>query len=62
MPPWNARPGRGGKGIRPRYWTSLSEDAQELQDWLEKKVQDLVGTTLDDVLNGFTTRSQRNTA
>lgn len=62
MPPWNARPGKGGKGIRPRYWTSLSEDAQELQDWLEKKVQDLVNTTLEEIINGFTTRTQRNTA
>jgi hypothetical protein len=62
MPAWNINPGRGGKGIRPRYWTSLSQDANELQDYLSKRLEDLVGIALDDVIDNFTTRTQRNTA
>jgi hypothetical protein len=62
LPQWNPNPGRGGFGIRPRYWSSLSEDAVELQEFLAKKVEGIYEEGLTRLVETIQTRTQRNTA
>lgn len=58
LPAWNPNPGKGGKGIRPRYWTSLSQDANEISEWLTIKL----GEVLEDGITGlFRTSTQTKT-
>ena len=42
LPKWNPRPGKGGYGIRPRYWTSLSENANEIAEELNTKIAEVM--------------------
>ena len=62
MPPWNPTPGKGGFGIRPRYWTSLSEDANELQQYLADKIAGIYEQGFSRLVESVQTRTQRNTA
>jgi hypothetical protein len=62
MPRWNPTPGKGGFGIRPRYWSSLSEDANELQEYLAKKISDIYEQGFSRLVESVQTRTQRNTA
>ena len=62
LPQWNPNPGRGGFGIRPRYWSSLSQDATELQEFLAKKIEGLYEEGFDSLVESIQTRTQRNTA
>ena len=61
LPPYNASPGRGGFGIRPRYWTSLSSSRGELESLMEKALTDLAVTGVEDLIEKMTSRSERNT-
>jgi hypothetical protein len=62
LPAWNRNPGRGGFGIRPRYWTSLRADASELQEYIEDQVKNIIGVSAQDIMAGIQSRTQRNTA
>ena len=62
LPQWNPNPGRGGFGIKPRYWSSLSQDATELQEFLAKKIEGLYEEGFDELIESIQTRTQRNTA
>jgi hypothetical protein len=62
MPRWNPTPGKGGFGIRPRYWTSLSEDASELQQYLADKISAIYEEGFSRLVDSVQTRTQRNTA
>ena len=62
MPRWNPTPGKGGFGIRPRYWSSLSEDANELQQYLADKIAGIYEQGFSRLVESVQTRTQRNTA
>ena len=62
MPTWNPNPGKGGFGIRPRYWSSLSESASELQGYLAQKIEQIYSEGFDRLVESVQTRTQRNTA
>jgi hypothetical protein len=62
MPTWNPNPGKGGFGIRPRYWSSLSESASELQGYLADKISQIYSEGFDRLVESVQTRTQRNTA
>lgn len=42
LPSPNPNPGKGGFGIRPRYWTSLSEQAEEIGNELNDKISKIM--------------------
>jgi hypothetical protein len=64
-PPFNARPGRGGFGIRPRYWTSLSDPATQeiIVQTLIEKFDESVTERVFDSFGGLrtSTRTRRTT-
>lgn len=64
MPAFNANPGRGGYGIRPRYWTSLSDPAfqDELLDSLIEKFETAVGNRVFDSLEVLRTSTKTKTS
>jgi hypothetical protein len=62
MPRWNPKPGHNGKGILPRYWTSLSADANELIEYFASKLERTIGADIVELLTGVTTKSSRVTA
>jgi hypothetical protein len=62
MPRWNPKPGHTGKGIMPRYWTSLSADATELIEYFASKLQKTVGADIVELLTGVTTKTSRATS
>jgi hypothetical protein len=62
MPGWNATPGKSGKGIKPRYWTSVSGEAKELIGYFAKKLERTVGADIVELLTGITTKTSRATA
>jgi hypothetical protein len=62
MPKWNPKPGHTGKGIMPRYWTSLSNDATELIEYFASKLQKTVGADIVELLTGVTTKTSRVTS
>jgi len=62
MPKWNPRPGHTGKGILPRYWTSMSSDANELIGYFAKKLERTVGADIVEILTGVTTKTSRITS
>lgn len=47
MPSWNPAPGRGGKGIRPRYWTSLYgvDIIGDMEREIAEYLQDAIAST-----------------
>ena len=48
LPPWNAQPAKRFGGIVPRYWTSLSERADELLDGLNEQMTELFDKSFDE--------------
>lgn len=62
LPAWNARPQRSGKGIAPRYWTSLSSDKAELEEYLTKKLETIMEASVEELIDRIQSRTQRNTA
>lgn len=62
LPAWNPRPGRGGYGIRPRYWTSLRADRTEIEEYIEDQVKGILGVSAQQIMNSIQSRTQRNTA
>jgi len=62
LPAWNARPAKGGKGIAPRYWTSLSSDKEELQEYLTQKLETILEASVEELIDRIQSRTQRNTA
>jgi hypothetical protein len=62
MPKWNPKPGHNGKGIKPRYWTSLSADANELIGYFAKKLERTVSADIVELLTGISTKTSRVTA
>ena len=63
MPPFNARPGRGGYGIRPRYWTSLSDPATQdiIVQTLIEKFDESVTERVFDSFGGLRTSTKTKT-
>jgi hypothetical protein len=61
MPKWNPKPGHTGKGILPRYWTSLSADANELIGYFAKKLERTVSADIVELLTGVSTKTSRAT-
>jgi hypothetical protein len=61
MPKWNPKPGHTGKGILPRYWTSLSADANELIGYFAKKLERTVSADIVELLTGISTKTSRAT-
>jgi hypothetical protein len=61
MPKWNPKPGHTGKGILPRYWTSLSSDANELIGYFAKKLERTVSADIVELLTGVSTKTSRAT-
>jgi hypothetical protein len=45
MPAWNATPGKGRFGIKPRYWTSLSDR----QNFIEEEVQKILAQMANQI-------------
>jgi hypothetical protein len=62
MPKWNPKPGHNGKGIKPRYWTSLSADANELIGYFAKKLERTVSADIVELLTGVSTKTSRATS
>ncbi len=62
MPKWNPKPGHTGKGILPRYWTSLSADANELIGYFAKKLERTVSADIVELLTGVSTKTSRVTS
>ena len=62
MPKWNPKPGHAGKGILPRYWTSLSADANELIGYFAKKLERTLSADIVELLTGVTTKTSRATS
>jgi hypothetical protein len=62
MPRWNVNPPRSmRKGIVPRYWTSLSADADELIGFFNERLELALEEGFGSLIDRVTTRSQRNT-
>ena len=62
MPRWNSTPPRSmRKGIVPRYWTSLSADADELVGFFNERLELALEEGFGSLFDRVTTRSQRNT-
>jgi 8-oxo-dGTP pyrophosphatase MutT (NUDIX family) len=62
MPRWNSAPPRSiRKGIVPRYWTSLSADADELVEWFNGRLETALEDGFGSLFDRVTSRSQRNT-
>jgi hypothetical protein len=60
MPAYNARPGRGGFGIRPRYWTSLSdpEFQDQILNTITENFETAVGERVFDSLDALRTSTK----
>jgi hypothetical protein len=61
LPNWNPKPGKGGYGIRPRYWSSLSSDREELLGFLSEKIAGVYDQGFQSLVDSVQTRTQRNT-
>lgn len=61
LPTWNPNPGKGGYGIRPRYWSSLSSDREELLGFLAEKISGIYDEGFQSLVDSVQTRTQRNT-
>jgi hypothetical protein len=64
MPAFNARPGKGGFGIRPRYWTSLSdpEFQDQILNTITENFENAVGERVFDSFGGLRTSTRTRTA
>jgi hypothetical protein len=61
LPDWNPNPGKGGYGIRPRYWSSLRSDREELLGYLAEKISGIYDDGFQSLVDSIQTRTQRNT-